>query len=224
MARLFDSGSSEYLMVSSALPTAPPLTFACWVMMDSVAEADCFMSLGYSAANSVERIYLYQWSDGVISFTEGSDGEATGIAQATAGLTVDTWHHVCGVSASHSSRACYVDGGNKGTDSTTVTADNLDRTYIGRRRTDRAGWGGEMYMNGRIAECGIWNVALTDAEVAILAMGFSPLFVRPQNLVAYWSLIRDEDQDRVGGYDMTAYNTPGIATHPAIIYPTSPHY
>jgi hypothetical protein len=57
----------------------------------------------------------------------------------------------------------------------------------------------------------------------MLAAGFSPLFVRPQSLVAYWPLIRDNDNDIVGGYDMTAYNTPTVAAHPPVIYPVSPH-
>ena len=57
----------------------------------------------------------------------------------------------------------------------------------------------------------------------MLARGYSPLFVRPQNLVAYWPLIRDEDQDRVGGYDMAAYNTPSVAAHPPIIYSAQLH-
>jgi hypothetical protein len=79
-------------------------------------------------------------------------------------------------------------------------------------------------MSGSIAEAAIWNVALTDAKVAILAAGFSPLFVDPQSLVAYWPLVRDTDDDVVGGYDMTAYNTPTVASHPPkIFYPVSPH-
>jgi len=42
--------------------------------------------------------------------------------------------------------------------------------------------------DGLIAEVGIWDVALTDAEIASLAKGFSPLLVRPQNLKGYWPL------------------------------------
>ena len=77
-------------------------------------------------------------------------------------------------------------------------------------------------MDGRIAEAAIWNVELTDAEVAILGKGFSPPFIRPESLVFYAPLIRDEDDDRVGGLSLTAYNTPTIASHPPIIYPAPP--
>jgi len=70
-----------------------------------------------------------------------------------------------------------------------------------------------------LAEAGLWDAALTDAEVAILGVGYSPLFVRPQSLVAYWPLVRDA-KDRVGGYDLTAGGGPVVAAHPRIIYPS----
>jgi hypothetical protein len=66
----------------------------------------------------------------------------------------------------------------------------------------------------------IWSAALTDAEAAILALGISPLLVRPASLAAYWPMIRDTDRDLVGDYHWTPYNSPTIATHPPKIrYP-----
>jgi len=78
-----------------------------------------------------------------------------------------------------------------------------------------------LYFSGRIAEPAVWDVSLSDDEIALLAKGFSPLFFRPQNLAAYWPLIALEDiNDRIGGFNMTAVNTPVTADHmPKIIYP-----
>ncbi len=45
------------------------------------------------------------------------------------------------------------------------------------------------YMSDSSVEEANWNVALTDAEVAALASGVSPLLVRPENLVRYRPLI-----------------------------------
>lgn len=42
-----------------------------------------------------------------------------------------------------------------------------------------------------------WNVELTEDEIALIYSGVPPLPVRPQNLVAYWPLIRDDGQDRI---------------------------
>ena len=74
-------------------------------------------------------------------------------------------------------------------------------------------------MSGSIAEPAVWNVVLTDAEVAILGAGFSPLFVRPQNLVFYPDLIRGLN-DKVGGLTLTANGTV-VSAHPPIIYPAN---
>jgi hypothetical protein len=74
-----------------------------------------------------------------------------------------------------------------------------------------------------MAEVGIWNAALTDAEVAILALGYSPDQVRPASLVEYWKLIgRNSPETGIKGYDMTLYNAPLVANHPRIIYPCGP--
>jgi hypothetical protein len=66
-------------------------------------------------------------------------------------------------------------------------------------------------------------VALTDDEAVILSLGYSPVFVRPANLVAYWPLVgrSSPEPDIVGGYDMTLVGSPTVADHPRIIYSTS---
>ena len=60
--------------------------------------------------------------------------------------------------------------------------------------------------------------ALTDAEAAILAAGYSPLFVRPQSIRAYWPLIRGS-ADRVGGFALTEHNAPTVEDQSPVIYP-----
>jgi hypothetical protein len=77
-------------------------------------------------------------------------------------------------------------------------------------------------MNGRIAEAGIWNVALSDREVAALASGVHPARMRPDALVAYWPLWGDDspelDWHPSGGtrYPMTLTGTPTKANHAPI--------
>lgn len=70
--------------------------------------------------------------------------------------------------------------------------------------------------NGTIAEAGIWNVALTDAEIASLAAGFTPGQVRPQSLTFYAPLLRDLIDVR-GGRTITNINSATVATHPRVI-------
>ena len=70
-------------------------------------------------------------------------------------------------------------------------------------------------MNGLIAEVGIWNAALTAAEVASLAKGMTCDKVRPQNLVFYAPLVRDLI-DQKGGLVITNNNAATVANHPRV--------
>lgn len=47
---------------------------------------------------------------------------------------------------------------------------------------------GNTIFTGNIADCGLWNVTLTAAEIAALNRGARPLQIRPSALVGYWPL------------------------------------
>jgi hypothetical protein len=71
------------------------------------------------------------------------------------------------------------------------------------------------YLTGLIAEVGIWNAALTAAEIASLADGMTCDKVRPQSLVFYAPLVRDLI-DVKGGLTITNNNTATVANHPRV--------
>ena len=70
-------------------------------------------------------------------------------------------------------------------------------------------------MDGKIAEVGIWNAALTAEEIASLADGMTCDKVRPQSLVFYAPLVRDLI-DYKGGLAITNTNTATVADHPRV--------
>lgn len=78
------------------------------------------------------------------------------------------------------------------------------------------------HFNGDIAEFAIWNGSLGDAEIAVLARGYSPLCLwhRLPNLVVYQDLIRPLNRPGMGPA-LTAYGGTGVAAHPRMVYPTS---
>jgi hypothetical protein len=65
------------------------------------------------------------------------------------------------------------------------------------------------------AEVGIWNAALTAAEIASLAKGMTCDKIRPQNLVFYAPLVRNL-QDVKGGLTITNNNGATVANHPRV--------
>lgn len=222
MARKFIRASDQYLMHDAAALTAPPITMAGWMYpIDDSEVLYGIGCLGYSG--NYYDYYSLEWRPGgpdvrVVVRNATSAKAAT----TTAGPTLNQWNHVAGIFASSISRSVFLNGGNKGQNTDSLVVGHVPNlTGIGAQvRISSQDW---FQFDGYLAEFGLWNVALTDEEVAVLAAGYSPLFVRPQNLVGYWPLIRKgsiiDNPDIVGRYDMTDYNGPSDASHCRIIYP-----
>lgn len=218
MARLFDDASTQYLQHAAAVVSGAPLTMACWFNVNDATINNGLMGIGRQA---VDSHYFFMGANGAI----GGDpvqvqarGTTVAAAVTTAGFSANTWNHAAGVFSAADSRAVYLNGGNKGTNTTSQTPESLDRTTIGALNN-----GGSIIVrcSGLIAEAGIWSAALTDAEVASLADGVSPLLVRPESLVAYWPLIgrTSPEIDVVGGFGMTVTGAVA-AEHPRIYLPS----
>jgi hypothetical protein len=90
-------------------------------------------------------------------------------------------------------------------------------------RTTINAWNGgsNVGIAGNIAHPAIWNVALTDAEVAMLASGLSPLRVRPQSLIFYLpTLGRDSPEiDIIGAQTFTVHGATASSNEPPFIWP-----
>jgi len=216
MARDFIRADSEYLINESAVLTSTPLTMACFFNPDAITDDYGLIGIGDASATDTWFLLAARGSvagEPISAFTRQTGGNA--IADTTTGFSAGTWQHAAAVFTSASDRAAFLNGGGKGTNTSTETPTLLDRTTIGcipRSALDQN-------MDGLIAEAGIWNVALTDGEIALLAAGVSPLLVRSQNLVTYVPLVRDNDEDLIGGLTFTPGATPTVAPHPRIIYP-----
>ena len=220
MARAVASASSQWFENTNAPVTAAPLSVAGWCKRASGDVSWCFVLVDYSA------VFSYFYIAGTDTYIQAGcriDSGTSGPADTTAAPPADTWFHFAGVWISSTSRAAYLNGGNKGTSSVNVTPTGIDRVQFGAR--SRNGGASTDYGDfDGLGEIGLWNAALTDAEVAVLAKGVSPLMVRPQSLVAYWPLLGNQSPeiDLVGGYDMTLNAAPTKAAHPRVIYPAPP--
>jgi len=217
MARTFDTNGSESLNNSSTPITAVPLSMSGW-FNQNIADFDeyAIMWVGQSAAVDQYWCLETRGNTGVVwARRRGTGGQDT--AETTTTWTTDGWYHAAAVFAANSDVAVYLDGGGKGTVGTSITPSGADSLSIGRRGDSSP----SSYWSGELAEAGLWNVALTDAEVAALAAGASPPMVRPDGLVAYWPLIRNLE-DRVGGYHLTATGTV-VADHvPTVVHTAAP--
>ncbi len=218
MARLFDRSNSENLRADSTPVTDWPFTMACFFRSDSLTVNQSLLWIGNDGSD-------FEYFDLTASGADSGDkvkisvrdsSSSPNVAETSIAYTADTWHHACAVIDNVASDhfKVFLDGENKGVSVGTRTPDGVDRVSIGANDRVTA----INYMSGAIAEIAIWNVALTEAEVAILATGIRPWKVRPQNLVMYPPLIRDDDEDIVGGLSFTAIGSPTIAPHPRVLY------
>jgi hypothetical protein len=136
------------------------------------------------------------------------------IASAVGGTsTLNQWCHLCGVIESNSSRKVYLDGTEVGSNTTSISTQDAANSILIGARSNSGSIGN--YFSGDIAEVGIWNVALTAAEIASLAKGMTCDKVRPQSLVFYAPLVRDLI-DAKSGLALTNNNGATVANHPRV--------
>jgi hypothetical protein len=205
------NGTDQRLRVGSAVVTTTPLTMACWFNPRNVTANMTLISINREGGTG-ERFGLFPLG-GIAGDPIQIDIDGLGVARTTAAYSANTWNHACGVFVSSTSRAVYLNGGNSGTSTENkTTSGNLQATSIGSRHS---GVSYGLFMDGLIAEVGIWNVALTDAEIASLADGMTCDKVRPQSLVFYAPLVRDLI-DYKGGLTITNNNTATVANHPRV--------
>lgn len=217
MALSFTRASSEYIQASQALSagSAYPFTIAAWFKTTNLTDPltiACISLIGSTRRHALtigfdtpERVQFM--SDLASSPVTATSGPA---------VTSGNWHHAAGWVRQNSLRSAYLDGGNNNTNSNSKTWTNgVDRITIGAE--DNNGTLGN-YFDGQMADIGIWDVELTDDEIAILAKGYSSLFIRPQSLAHYRPLIRDSIAFR--GSPTSASNGTSVADHPRIIMPS----
>lgn len=211
MAHEFN-GTNQYLSAAAPLNgLTKPFTLASWFKANNNTSNCPLISL--SPANG--NYWGLLLAGGVANDPVIAHHTSTANAVTSSAFLPNEWQHGCAVFSSVNSRTVYLNAGSTGTstnneNSPTAATQLLigSRRYVGNL---------DLFMNGSIAEVGIWNAALTAAEIASLAKGMTCDKVRPQNLVFYAPLIRDL-LDQKGGLVITNNNGATVAPHPRI-YP-----
>ena len=181
--------TSNYVRYGVGMVTAAPLTMAVWAKTSVTGTAQVPMGLFSSGSAYNRNSFRLEITTGNVVAAATASGGGSSQAVSSTSISADTWFHACGVFASSTSRAAYLNGAGKGTEATSRVPSSVDRISIGVGEGTTAAQPLAPAGTGDIAEAALWNVALTDAEVASLATGISPLLIRPTSLVGYWPLI-----------------------------------
>jgi hypothetical protein len=128
------------------------------------------------------------------------------------------WNHIAyvfdGTLSAGSRITAYVNGTSQtlnGTNPGTTTSDNINLENFG---IGRDGSSNNTWSSGDFADLGIWQAALTAAEVSSLSKGMTCDKILPQSLVTYIPLVRDI-QDLARGMTLTDTNST-VAAHPRV--------
>ncbi len=198
---------TDNMSTTSAI-TAYPFTVSMWLKTPDGSTSDTAWTLTELPTN--DSFGIVQLAGGAIRVSSTNFSVNSGSAVTTNTMSNNTWHHACGIWESASSRSAFIDGADKTTETTNVAANiaGMDEIEIGHFRSNTANDGME------IAELGIWDVTLSDAEIASLGKGFSCHLIRPQSLIHHMPLIR-KTIDLRG--DITESGTVPVIDHPPII-------
>jgi len=203
MAYNFIAASSQYLSAPAPINgNTFPFTLACWHYQTTL-NTGLLVSLNSTNGN---YIGIAAVNTGVARILHSSNAANDTTTTASAA----SWNHYCGVVSANNSRTIYLNAGGQTTGTATelapTTATNL---FLGARRISGAIG---TYATGLISEVGIWNTALTAAEIASLAKGMTCDKIHPQSLVFYAPLVRDLI-DQKGGRAITNNNGATVANH-----------
>lgn len=213
MSRLFDVSVSDKIENNTTgIVDTEPFTFACWAYPTTdIGTVRTLISVGNPAGAGFFRIGLT--TTGPSAFIQKqADGGTNEFQNATGTVSINNWYHVAGIFTSGASRTVYRDGVNNVTGVVSIGTTTTDGTSIG---VQAGNIGTPRHMNGRIAEVGIWNVALTADEIVALAKGFSPKRIRTRSLIFYVPLIRNVYDAK--GLPLTTTGTV-VADHPRVFY------
>ena len=203
------NGTNQYLSTASSPVLNVPITLAFWARTSASAN-NAAVAIGESGGGTHRQ--QIQFYTGLISAaTVGSAGAS--FANSSVNPSSNQWGHAVGVFSAANNRLIYFNGANTGNNTVSNSTNNVNAIYIGARNSNGFG----LYFNGDIAEVGVWNAALTPAEIASLAKGMTPDKIRPQSLVFYAPLVRDLI-DQKGGLAITNNSAATVANHPRI-YP-----
>ncbi len=209
------NGITDFVQIKNGpVVSGFPFTFATWAKTNSAAPLALIDQIDAGNFNRNQVLYL---SGRRTTFLVRDLGSPYDPVQGTAQPPDGTWAHRCGIARSSVSRSVYTDGGDKQTETAPLAFANVNSCALGASNRTHRIW----YMDGDMADTAIWNVDLSDEEVASLAKGYSPLFIRPQNLVFYRSFVRGTDSPGIGTIDSVTGTV--VSDHPPMIYPSRVH-
>lgn len=206
------NGTTQYLwsnvVVGSDTDIADyPFTISAWVKPADLTTANPVASAELLDGTEINWLMCHGLLEGDPVVVRTLQGGSYKTATTADDYVTGSWQHVCAVFTSAVSRTVYLDGGSKNTntDNKPAPPDSADWAFVVGAYS-LAG-GANAFFNGRIAQVTIWDIALSDADVALLASGSLPTTIQADNVQGSWPLLANANA-AVGGDNLTGVGEP----------------
>ena len=177
---------TEYLRTTPESLFSYPFTINCWFRLTTVSAQRNLVML--ENAGNGQRFALFVNSSNQLVLVAVDGGGTTQTIITSPTISSNIWYMATGVFTSSTSRTVYLDGANSITGTVSRSPTTPARVLMGGQY---AGVGTTSNLNGRIAEVGIWNIALGASDIASLYNYAKPTSVRPDSLQIYYPLVRE---------------------------------
>ncbi len=216
-----NGGGNDWLIGTNII-TGLPVTFAMFIYpTNDDATLNRLCGIALNASDGITLTLNTNGAGDPLAFIIQNSG---GIMQGdtTTGVTFnDVWYHACATfwetAGPTTNGEIFIDGGSEVTNSLGGTHGTWNLIKIFKQ-----GAGGGAEYTGYGAELGVWNVRLTNPEIATLAAGYCPLLVRRESLIHYVPMFDKASPsiDIMQQATWTWNGSPTVQNHPpGIIYP-----
>jgi hypothetical protein len=175
------NGSSQYISTTTRTAAPGPLNFSISVWFKTSIAGGLLVGFGNTqtgASNLYDRM-IYMSDSGQLYFGVWSGAQHA--INTTATYADDNWHHAVAILSSTNGTSLYVDGALQASDATSTLAEN-DYDGYWRIAYNRLGNGGGLgwvgvptnyYFTGALDDIGVFNTAISPAQVNVLYGGGS---------------------------------------------------
>lgn len=204
------------------------LTISFWIKVDSWNQLSGIISKRSNASNTISyavSLYNFFYPTLYLIVGNGSGGVWCQYSIDAINFPVNEWVHIVATYNSaltaNNRIKIYVNGISQVTtpdaESSPLISNVNFQLYLGRDNE-----AGSQYLNGSLAEVGIWARALVNTDVAALARGFLPDMIHRSSLRFYSSLLGNRNYDAKNFFSPSSISSVISTDHPKVINRLAP--
>lgn len=165
---VFDGTDKVLKNESISLAGSPELTLSFWIRTSNFTQPDANLVGIWGNSNGADTQFeAWYGGDSSVNFLI----QTPGVMQAppsNASIADGSWHHCVLIFKDGNKVYGIYDGVKTGINNFSTTTISYNSAYFGIGRTSQSAWSGANHFDGEIDAVGVWNRALSDAEVAEL--------------------------------------------------------